>query len=156
MINNFYKNTDDTLKLKLQTILFSIKVELGMLIPSLIRYLNIERPVSLFLFKNTDKKHPEMFVSDYFYETALFLDEEVFLNDPDNLLKKSAEIKYLLLKLSVTDTLRHFLFVTANSNLNDLSTEISFNPFANDKQRNTYFFNNEFTLYATFEVKLST
>ncbi|BDH16365.1 MAG: hypothetical protein [Bacteriophage sp.] len=139
MINNFYKNTDDTLELKLQTILFSLKVELGMLIPSLIRYLNIERPVSLFLFKNTDKKHPEMFVSNYLYKTALFLDEEVFLNDPNILLQKAAEVKYLLFKLSVTNTLRHFLFVTANGNLNDLNTEISFNPFANDKQYNLLF-----------------
>lgn len=37
------------------------------------------------------------------------------------------------------------------SELKSLGADISY-----DKQRNTYFFNNEFTLYATFEVKLST
>lgn len=37
------------------------------------------------------------------------------------------------------------------SELKSLGADISY-----DKQRNTYFFNNQFVLYATFEVKLST
>lgn len=37
------------------------------------------------------------------------------------------------------------------SELKSLGADIRF-----DKLRNTYYFNNEFTLYATFEVKLST
>ena len=139
MISNFYKNTNDALRLNLETLLFSMKVELGMLIPSLIRYLNIERPVSLFLYENKDQDLPDFFVSNYLYETALFLDENIFLNDPNKLSAKSSEIKHLLLKLLVTDTLRHFLFVTANGNLNDLNTEVSFNPFENDKQYNLLF-----------------